>query len=93
MNILSSSVRGEVLNSTYPALLVVFFSILEGNTVEATWVAQHSKTLQITEENHHRLEDKIADLGSVRSISLKVSIARNEPLRSLKFHNHREGLY
>ena len=48
MNILSSSVRGEVLNSTYPALLVVFFSILEGNTVEATWVAQHSKTLQIS---------------------------------------------
>ena len=30
--------------------------------------------LQITEENHHRLEDKIADLGSVRSISLKVSV-------------------
>ena len=74
MNILSSSVRGEVLNSTYPALLVVFFSILEGNTVEATWVAQHSKTLQITEENHRRLEDKIAELGSVRSISLKVGV-------------------
>ena len=95
MNILSSSVRGEVLNSTYPALLVVFFSILEGNTVEATWVAQHSKTLQITEENHHRLEDKIAELGSVRSISLKVSVGgirlKLEPLQNLKFHHHGKG--
>ena len=75
MGVLSSSVRGEVLNSTYPALLVVFFSILEGNTKEATWLAQHAKTLQITKENHDRLKDKIKPLVGVRSISIKVKIA------------------
>ena len=32
MNDLQCNVRREVLNSTYPALYVVFFSILEGNT-------------------------------------------------------------
>jgi len=71
MNVLSSSVRGEVLNSTYPALIVVFFSILEGNTKEKTWRDQHSKTLQITEENHERLSEKLRALVNVRSISLK----------------------
>ena len=49
LNNLTSSVRAEVLSSTYPALYVVFFSILEGNTKEKTWKDQHSKTLQITE--------------------------------------------
>ena len=72
LGILSSSVRGEVLNSTYAALLVVFFSILEGNTKEATWLAQHAKTLQITKENHARLKEKIKPLVGVRSISIKV---------------------
>ena len=72
LGILSSSVRGEVLNSTYAALLVVFFSILEGNTKEATWMAQHAKTLQITKENHARLKEKIKPLVGVRSISIKV---------------------
>ena len=71
MNILNSNVRGEVLNSTYPALLVVFFSILEGNTKEKTWKEQHDKTLQITQENHERLTDKITPLVNVRAISLK----------------------
>ena len=71
MNILNSNVRGEVLNSTYPALLVVFFSILEGNTKEKTWKEQHDKTLQITQENHDRLTDKITPLVNVRAISLK----------------------
>ena len=74
LGVLSSSVRGEVLNSTYPALLVVFFSILEGNTKEATWLEQHAKTLQITKENHDRLKDKINPLVGVRSISIKVKI-------------------
>ena len=65
------NVRREVLNSTYPALYVVFFSILEGNTREATWREQHFKTLQITKENHTRLAAKIEAMGHVRSISIK----------------------
>ena len=73
LNILSSGVRGEVLNFAYPALLVVFFSILEGNTKESTWLAQHAKTLQITKENHDRLKEKINPLVGVRSISIKVN--------------------
>ena len=52
MNDLSCNVRREVLNSTYPALYVVFFSILEGNTRENTWVDQQMKTLHVTKENH-----------------------------------------
>merc|ERR1719323_802453 len=71
LNSLSSSVRGEMLSSTYPALYVVLFSILEGNTKEKTWLEQHSKTLQITEEVHARLKDRIAPLVNVRSISIK----------------------
>ena len=78
LNILSSSVRGEVLNFTYPALLVVFFSILEGNTKESTWLAQHAKTLQITKENHDRLKEKINPLVGVRSISIKVNNKNNK---------------
>ena len=77
LNILSSSVRGEVLNFTYPALLVVFFSILEGNTKESTWLAQHAKTLQITKENHDRLKEKINPLVGVRSISIKVNTTQS----------------
>lgn len=71
MNNLSCNVRREVLNSTYPALYVVFFSILEGNTREATWKEQHLKTLQITRENHDRLSAEISGLTHVRSISMK----------------------
>ena len=71
MNDLHCNVRREVLNSTYPALYVVFFSILEGNTRETTWKEQHFKTLQITKENHARLAAKIEPLGHVRSISIK----------------------
>ena len=71
MNDLHCNVRREVLNSTYPALYVVFFSILEGNTREATWREQHFKTLQITKENHTRLAAKIEAMGHVRSISIK----------------------
>ena len=52
MNDLHCNVRREVLNSTYPALYVVFFSILEGNTRETTWVDQQMKTLHVTKENH-----------------------------------------
>ena len=71
MNDLSCNVRREVLNSTYPALYVVFFSILEGNTRESTWKDQHLKTLQITRENHDRLSAQISGLSHVRSISIK----------------------
>ena len=81
LGILSSSVRGEVLNSTYAALLVVFFSILEGNTKEATWLAQHAKTLQITKENHARLKEKIKPLVGVRSISIKVNRFLGSPFQ------------
>ena len=83
LNILSTSVRGEVLNFTYPALLVVFFSILEGNTKEPTWLAQHAKTLQITKENHDRLKEKIKPLVAVRSISIKVS--QNQKIINQKY--------
>ena len=71
MGMLSTNVRKEVLNSTYPALYVVFFSILEGNTREKTWKDQHKKTLQITKENHARLKDQIKPLEHARSISIK----------------------
>ena len=71
MGLLSVDVRREILNSTYPALYVVMFAIMEGNTRETTWKEQHFKTLQITKENHARLAAKIEPLGHVRSISIK----------------------
>lgn len=71
MGLLSTNVRKEVLNSTYPALYVVFYSVLEGNTREKTWKKQHEKTLQITKENHARLNPQIKPLEHVRSISIK----------------------
>merc|ERR1712142_312668 len=71
MGQLSTNVRKEVLNSTYPALYVLFFSILEGNTKEKTWKKQHEKTLQITKANHERLANYIEPLEHVRSISIK----------------------
>jgi len=71
MGMLSSDVRREVLNSTFPALYVVMYAILEGNTREKTWMDQHMKTLHITKENHAALKDYIRGLENVRSISLK----------------------
>ena len=52
MGLLSVDVRREILNSTYPALYVVMYSIMEGNTRENTWVDQQMKTLHVTKENH-----------------------------------------
>jgi len=68
---LTSEVRREILNSTYPALYVVMWAILEGNTKEKTWMEQHRKTLHITQENHAAMKDNIQGLEKVRSISLK----------------------
>ena len=68
---LSTEVRRIVLNSTYPALYVVFYAILEGNTREKTWKRQHEKTLQITRENHEKLGLQIEALEGTRSIGLK----------------------
>eukprot|EP00092_Neocalanus_flemingeri_P106433 GFUD01136567.1.p1 GENE.GFUD01136567.1~~GFUD01136567.1.p1 ORF type:complete len:565 (-),score=121.26 GFUD01136567.1:47-1741(-) len=71
MGMLSSDVRREVLNCTYPALYVVMYGILEGNTREKTWMDQHMKTLHVTKESHAALKDYIRGLENVRSISLK----------------------
>jgi hypothetical protein len=73
MKSLSSQVRRNVISCTYPSLYVVFFSILEGNTREQTWVSQHKKTLHITDEHHKALERYLGDKEHVRSISIKVS--------------------
>lgn len=73
MSSLGSEVRSTVLNSTYPALYIVFFSILEGNTREATWFHQHKKTLHITENNHEMILHQLGQFINGRSISLKVS--------------------
>merc|ERR1712106_269443 len=64
MCLLSSDVRREVLNCTYPALYVVMWAILEGNTRCNTWMEQHMKSIHITKDN-------IRGLENVRSISLK----------------------
>ena len=55
MGLLTTEVRREILNFTYPALYVLMFSIMEGNTKEATWVDQQMKTVHITKENHKSL--------------------------------------
>jgi len=68
---LSVNTRKEMLNSTYPALYVVMFSILEGNTRESSWIDQHKKTIHITKENHRSVQGYIAGLENVRAISLK----------------------
>jgi len=68
---LSVNTRKEMLNSTYPALYVVMFSILEGNTREPSWIEQHKKTIHITKENHRSVQGYIAGLENVRAISLK----------------------
>ena len=71
MREMSTDVRREVLNSTYPALYVVMYAILEGNTREQTWMNQHKKTLHTTKESHAALKDYITGLENVGSISLK----------------------
>ena len=71
MGVLSSDARKEVLNGTYPALYVVMYAILEGNTREKTWMDQHLKTLHTTKESHAAIKDYTKGLENVRSISLK----------------------
>ena len=77
MSSLGSEVRSTVLNSTYPALYIVFFSILEGNTRETTWFHQHKKTLHITDNNHKMILNQLDEFIGGRSISLKVSASRD----------------
>ena len=72
MGILSSEVRKMVLNSTYPALYVVFFSILEGNASEVTWLDQHKKTIHITEHHIDIMQEQLMGFRHVRSINLRV---------------------
>ena len=71
MGMLDQEQRMNVIKSTYPALYVVMWSILEGNTREKTWMDQQMKTLHITKENHAAIKDSIQGLENVRSISLK----------------------
>ena len=71
MGVLNQEERMDVIKSTYPALYVVMWAILEGNTREKTWMDQHMKTLHITKENHAAIKDNIRGLENVRSISLK----------------------
>eukprot|EP00092_Neocalanus_flemingeri_P047627 GFUD01054044.1.p1 GENE.GFUD01054044.1~~GFUD01054044.1.p1 ORF type:complete len:870 (+),score=180.42 GFUD01054044.1:39-2612(+) len=71
IGVLDRDVRREVLDCTYPALYVVMWAILEGNTREKTWMDQHMKTLHVTKESHAALKDYIRGLENVRSISLK----------------------
>jgi len=71
MRSLSGYVQRNVLNSTFPALYVVFFSILEGNAKEKTWLEQHRKTLHITDQNHAAVFDRLVPFTDVRSINLK----------------------
>ena len=52
---LGTDVRREILNTTYPALYIVMYSILEGNTRELNWVDQQMKTVHVTKENHKSL--------------------------------------
>jgi len=75
MKSLKSDVQRSVINFTYPTLYVVFFSILEGNTREKTWVNQHKKTLYITDEHHKALDIYLEGQAHVRSMSIKVKIA------------------
>ncbi len=74
MNSLGTDVRRILLHSTYPPLYVIFFSILEGNTGQRTWVEQQGKTLYITAKTHSLIMDDAKGLIDVRSISIKVNI-------------------
>jgi len=71
MGALGTSVQREMLNCTYPALYVVMFAIMEGNTREKTWVDQQMKTVHITKENHQSLETYTKHLSHVRPVSIK----------------------
>merc|ERR1712045_651131 len=85
MSSLSTEVRREMLNSTYPALYVVMFAIMEvrmmimmmmimmiqGNTRERTWVDQQMKPLHVTKENHRALDTITRHLQHVAPVSLK----------------------
>ena len=68
---LNKFTKTDLIARTYPALYVVMWAILEGNTKEKTWMDQHMKTIHITKENHAAIKDNIRGLENVRSISLK----------------------
>ena len=76
MNSLSTDTRRTVLHSTYPPLYVIFFSILEGNTGQRTWIEQQEKTLYITRKTHSLIMDDAKGLTNVRSISIKVNYVK-----------------
>ena len=67
MAALTTDVRREILNSTYPALYLVMFSIMEGNTREKSWIDQQMKTVHVTKENHKMLSDLVKVLIEIFS--------------------------
>ena len=67
MAALTTDVRREILNSTYPALYLVMFSIMEGNTREKSWIDQQMKTVHVTKENHKMLSDLVKVLIEIVS--------------------------
>ena len=73
ISFLTTGVQGEMLNSTYHALNVLTFCILEGNTHERTWVDQLLKCVHISKEYHQKFLAcrKVRHLHHVPPLSLR----------------------
>jgi len=72
MQLLKTDVRGQALNTTYPALYVVMYSIMEGNTRETSWLKQQDKTLHVTKENHKSFKHLMPpELENVAPLSIE----------------------
>ena len=50
MSALTTNVLSEMLHCKFPAIYVLFVSILEGNTRERTWLDQHRKSVHVPNE-------------------------------------------
>ena len=76
MNQLSTDVRKTILNTTYPALYVVMYSILEGNKNKPNWIAQQQNTIHCTPENHKDLGGALTMFQFVRPSRLCDQVNR-----------------
>ena len=57
MSALTTDVLSEMLNCKFPAIYVLFFSILEGNTRERTWIDQIRKSVHVSKECHRIMKN------------------------------------
>ena len=70
MKNLTIDVRNLVLSSTYPAIYLLGFSILEASRKQGSWLAQMTQTIHFTKDMRGAMEQLVPDLDNLPAINM-----------------------